>query len=64
MYNRQITLIQWEAETLNNNEVLKCLRETDPTEEMYVNLFDSWREGEEFGFVSRNMSYLQCGWHM
>ena len=44
MYNRQITLIQWEAETLNNKEVFECLRETDPTEEMDVNLFDSWRE--------------------
>ena len=52
---------QWEAEKLNNSEVFECLGETDPTEEMYVKLLDIWREGEEFGFVSRNTSYSVVG---
>ncbi|KAL5263914.1 hypothetical protein ACHWQZ_G005109 [Mnemiopsis leidyi] len=52
---------QWEADKLNNSEVFECLGENDPTEDMYTQLLDLWREGEESGFVSRNTSYTVVG---
>ena len=52
---------QWEAEKLNNCEVFECLGEKDPTEDMYAQLLNIWREGEQAGFVSRDTCYSVVG---
>ena len=35
--------------------MFECLGDKDPTGEMYSKVLDLWREGEEAGFVSRNV---------
>ena len=55
------TMREWEAAKLNNCEVFECLGEKDPTDDMYSNLLDLWKEGESLGFVSRNVCYSVVG---
>lgn len=54
-------MYELEAEKLNNPDTFECLGEEDPTQEMYLNLLDVWREGEKAGFVSRKVCYTVVG---